>query len=285
MTYQPLVIIGAPRSGTNMLRDVFTRLDGVATWPCDEINYIWRYKNAGELTDELSPDLASRRVRRYIRKQFDWVSREYRAHIVVEKTCANSLRVPFVNRVLPSAKYVFIYRDGLDVVGSALKRWKADLDISYLLRKSRFVPVLDMPFYAYRFLLNRTYRFLSPDDRLAFWGPHFSGMGEALGQYSLPEVCALQWKQCVDLSEAAFSNMRKGKVARVSYEAFVENPAIEILRISNELGLQIDTRSVSLAIRGVEAASVGKGRNALDEKTFAMVSLLVGDTLRRYGYE
>ena len=29
--------------GHNMLRDVLTKLPGVATWPCDEINYIWRH--------------------------------------------------------------------------------------------------------------------------------------------------------------------------------------------------------------------------------------------------
>jgi hypothetical protein len=33
----------APCSGANMLRDVLTLLPGVATWPCDEINYTWRH--------------------------------------------------------------------------------------------------------------------------------------------------------------------------------------------------------------------------------------------------
>ncbi len=57
------------------------------------------------------------------------------ADVVVEKTCANSLRVPFVDRVVPEARYVFIRRDGLDAVGSAMARWKAPLDIPYLARK------------------------------------------------------------------------------------------------------------------------------------------------------
>ena len=37
---KPVVIIGAPRSGTNMLRDVLCDWPGVVTWPCDEINLI-----------------------------------------------------------------------------------------------------------------------------------------------------------------------------------------------------------------------------------------------------
>ena len=104
MQYQPVIIIGAPRSGTNMLRDVLTSLPGVATWPCDEINYIWRHGNVRYPSDELRPDMARTAVRKYIRKQFDWVAGKYQAHTGVEKTCANSLRVGFVDRVVPDAK-------------------------------------------------------------------------------------------------------------------------------------------------------------------------------------
>ena len=44
--WSPLVIVGAPRTGTNLLRDLLTQLPGYGTWPCDEINYIWRHGNA-----------------------------------------------------------------------------------------------------------------------------------------------------------------------------------------------------------------------------------------------
>ncbi|WP_240031490.1 sulfotransferase [Guyparkeria sp. SCN-R1] len=279
-----VIIIGAPRSGTNMLRDVLADLEGVATWPCDEINYIWRHSNVREPTDEFPADLAAPRAADYIRKQFDWVSRRYGAHTVVEKTCANSLRVPFVDAVVPEAKYIFIYRDGLDVVGSAVKRWKAELDIPYLARKARFVPLSDLPFYASRYLWNRVYRVISREERLAFWGPQFKGLDEALANHSLPEVCALQWQRCVELSEAAFSRMPEGKVARVSYEAFVNKPETELRRIADELGLTFGPDALGDAVKGVSPRSVGKGRDALDEDTAAAITSLVGDTLQRYGY-
>jgi len=41
----PVIIIGAPRSGTNIIRDVIVTNNNFTTWPCDEINYVWRYKN------------------------------------------------------------------------------------------------------------------------------------------------------------------------------------------------------------------------------------------------
>ncbi len=60
--------------------------------------------------------------------------------MVVEKTCATSLRVEFVRAVLPDAKYVFITRDGLDAAASAMERWHAPLDLRYTAAKARFVP-------------------------------------------------------------------------------------------------------------------------------------------------
>ena len=65
---------------------------------------------------------------------------------MVEKTCANSLRISFVNEVVPEAKYIFIYRDGIDSTGSAKLRWTAELDIHYILKKVRFVPMMDLPY-------------------------------------------------------------------------------------------------------------------------------------------
>ena len=35
-----VIIIGAPRSGTNILRDTLTSLSNVGTWGCDEIPYL-----------------------------------------------------------------------------------------------------------------------------------------------------------------------------------------------------------------------------------------------------
>ncbi len=68
--FQPVIIIGAARSGTNMLRDLLVELPAVGTWPCDEINYIWRHFNAAHPDDEFPPELATPRVRDYLRQSF-----------------------------------------------------------------------------------------------------------------------------------------------------------------------------------------------------------------------
>lgn len=279
-----VIIIGAPRSGTNMLRDVLCALEGVATWPCDEINYLWRHGNVRYPSDEIPAECATPAVQTYMQRQFDWVANRYKAHTVVEKTCANSLRVSFVDRVVPEAKYIYIYRDGIDTTGSAKLRWQAKLDVPYLLEKMRFVPIMDLPYYGARYLWSRFYRFFSREKRLAFWGPALDCMPEILEKNSLNEVCALQWQRCVENAERAFANMPQDKVIRVRYEYFVRAPQEELTRIVRFLGLEVSRDSVNDAVSGVSSKSIGKGRAALEDTEVSRLESLVQETLDRYGY-
>lgn len=267
-----------------MLRDVLCSLDGVDTWPCDEINYIWRHGNVRFPSDELTPAMACPPVAAYIRRQFDWVARRYEAYTVVEKTCANSLRVPFVDAIMPEAKYIFIRRDGLDAVGSAMKRWKADLDIAYLASKARFVPFSDIAYYGGRYLWNRIYRLLSHEERLAFWGPQLDGMDGLLANHPLDEVCALQWQACVDKAANAFAVMQKERWLEVAYEDFVRESESELSRVLDFLELDVPTEQRRQAISGIRADSIGKGRDALGEANLQRLENLVHDTLVRCGY-
>lgn len=281
---QPLIIIGAPRSGTNMLRDILTSFDDISTWPCDEVNYLWRHGNVRYPSDEMPAERATPAVQAYMRKQFDWVANRYRAHTVVEKTCANSLRVPFVDRAVPGARYVYIHRDGIDTTGSAKLRWQAKLDIPYLLEKVRFVPLTDLPYYGTRYLWSRVYRWFSREKRLAFWGPALDDMPEILEQHSLNEVCALQWQRCVENAESAFADMPQDKVIRVRYEDFVRQPKEELSRIVDFLGLEVSAEAIREAVSGVSSKSIGKGRASLEESEVASLESLIGETLDRYGY-
>mgnify|MGYP006270546347 CR=1 FL=1 len=281
---QEVIIIGAPRSGTNMLRDILTGLDGVDTWPCDEINYIWRHKNVRYPSDEFPVELARPEVVKYIRGKFEALRRKTGAQIIVEKTCANALRVSFVDKILPEAKHIHIYRDGIDAVGSAMLRWSASLDLQYILAKARYVPLTDLPYYGTRYLWSRLYRFISPTNRLAFWGPVLNGMDEILKTHTLEEICALQWQRSLDNADAAFEKMPSDKVFRIRYEDFVSNPDVEFAAIADYLGLEIDQDQLSATVSRVSNKSVGKGRASLSADVKNRVSNLVGETLDRLGY-
>jgi len=282
--YQTIIIIGASRSGTNLLRDVLTSFPCAGTWPCDEINPIWRHGNIRHPSDEFTTDMVRPDIQKYIQKKFDNIAEHYNLDFVVEKTCANSLRVRFVNRVLRGAKYIFLHRDGLDAVGSAMKRWTAKMDFEYVLRKARFVPPTDIPYYSFRYLGNRLHRLVSRDHRLAFWGPKLDGMDGLLSEHPLDEVCALQWKRCVDAAAEAFAEIPSDCWLKVGYEDFVRYPEEELNRMLDFLGLKVDNDLRQQAVAEVNSSSIGKGRKDLGENTIQRLMPLIHDTMVRFGY-
>lgn len=285
MEYQPVIIIGAPRSGTNMLRDMLVQLEGVGTWPCDEINYIWRHGNVRYPSDEFPPELATPTVQTYIRKQFDAFASGRNLDTVVEKTCANSLRVGFVDRAIPDAKYIFIVRDGMDAVGSAMQRWIADLDIRYILKKAKYVPLTDLPYYALRYFYHRLYRLISKENRLAIWGPVIADLDNIGKRYSLTEICALQWKACLDLAERDFANIDSSKIIRLKYEDFVSDPVTEFAKLAEFLNKKVPDGVNDYLRNSIRDSSIGRGRSALGKAGVDALEPLLRDTLEHYGYE
>ncbi len=280
----PVIIIGAGRSGTNILRDVLTSFPGMGTWPCDEINYIWRHGNKEFPTDEFDASMASPQVRDYIRNQFRKIKQKYNFSQIIEKTCANSLRVGFVDAVVPEAKYIVIVRDGRDVVASALKRWSAPLDIPYIMRKARFIPPSDVPYYAFRYLGNRAYRLVSREKRLSTWGPRFEDMEKMLENRSLPEVCARQWERCVNRAEAELFEFGQDKVFFVYYEDFVRNPSVVLQDLEAFLNTSFDRKIVQRAVENVTPDTIGKWKTELTSETLDNIMPYISETLERQGY-
>lgn len=260
MNARPIIILGAARSGTNILRDTLCRLPGVGTWPCDEINYIWRHGNARYPTDEFTADMARPRVVDYIRTRFQWEADRQELERIVEKTCANTVRVEFVDQVVPEATYVVIVRDGLDVALSARERWTSSLPLRYSLRKIRYVPFSDVPYYAVRQLWNRLEQFLDREKRLRFWGPRFEGMDAALRERPLEEVCALQWARSVERTEDALSKISPERVVRVRYEDLALEPRQELARVLDALAIDSHPGVVEEMSTMISPNSVGRGR-------------------------
>lgn len=283
--FQPVIIIGAGRSGTNMLRDVLTQIPGFGTWPCDEINYIWRHGNTRLPTDEFGPQQATPAVQAYIRQTFAHFAADNKLSYMVEKTCANSLRVSFVDAILPNAKYIFIVRDGRDVVASALKRWSAPLELDYIFKKARYIPPSDIPYYGTRYLGNRIYRLFSGQKRLAFWGPRFQGMQELLQTRSLPEVCAYQWKRCVERAETDFSTITSHRVYKLRYEDLVREPDAEFQKILCFLEARGGGKQIGQLGKAISTTSVGKWQSDLPDATLEAIMPIMQPLLAKYGYD
>ncbi|MGF1803545.1 sulfotransferase [Vibrio gigantis] len=280
-----VVIIGAPRSGTNMLRDMLIKLDGVETWPCDEINYIWRHGNVKYSSDVFSPAMATPAIKKFIRSEFDDFRKKSNATVIVEKTCANALRVSFVEAVIPGSKYIHIIRDGADAVGSAKLRWTAKLDIPYLLKKIKYVPKIDLPFYALKYFGNRIAKLLSKEGKLSYWGPLLDERMLSNPKLNIFEVCAIQWKECVVKAREQLSLIENERVYTLRYEDFVANPKEEFLKIAEFIGKKPSQSAVESVVGNTSSKSVGKGRSEIESRQKDIINNIIGDELSRYGYK
>jgi hypothetical protein len=278
----PVIVVGAGRSGTNLLRDIICGLPGYATWPCDEINYIWRHGNRTATTDELTVADARPEVVRYVRRKFAAQQRRVHGATVVEKTCATTLRVGFAHRIFPDARFVVIVRDGRDVAVSARARWTAGVAPGYLARKARFVPPTDIAYYASRWARSYAARHWTPEHRVASWGPRFHGMSSAVRTGPLIEVCALQWRRCVEQADRQLADyVAPAAVHRLSYEALAQSPVAEIDRLKAFLELDGGRPEVSPT---VDKNRIGIWRRALTDSELQAVEAAAGPMLNRYGY-
>lgn len=268
-----VIIVGAGRSGTNMLRDLLVKLPNCTTWNCDEINPIWKFGNKDRPDDELVPLDANERICRFINSRFDKIAQRNNCEIVIEKTCANSLRVPFVYKVVPDAKFIFITRDGRDVVASAMQRWVSKLDITYTLKKLQYVPIQDLFHYVIHFSKIRLKRFLMGESVLSSWGPVYKGMDLDKKIMGLHELCAKQWSKCVESTTKGFAEIPADQMIHIKYEEFVLEPATYLKRIAEFIYDKDDFHSVSfdLITQEVKTSSVGSYKKVLSSTELVQI--------------
>ncbi len=263
--FTPVIIIGAARSGTNILRDTLCHFADFATWDCDEINPVWRHGNIFYSNDSFPPELATASVTSFIRDRFDKAWKKFgQPKFLVEKTCANSLRVEFVHNIFPDAKFIYIVRDGYDVVASARKRWRGEMEIAplpYYISKIRNTPISDLPIYGWKFLCSRFSKLIGKTEHLSAWGPQFEGI-EKQNKASLEELCALQWAHSVSVSNRAFAKMPDDQFIRLRYENLVSQPQKEIVRVLDFLEVEFGLDDIKDAIAPISGSSIGKGRIA-----------------------
>jgi hypothetical protein len=266
---QPIIVVGAARSGTKLLRDCLGEHPSVSVVPYD-VNFLWKLGNESVQHDELSPECATPDAVRRVRAA---ILRFARTPVLVEKTVSNSLRVPFVRTVFPEAVIVHLVRDGIDVVESAQRQWLERPDARYLFAKLRAVGIRGSTGYLTRYAID-TVRRLGPAARPPMWGPIYDGMGEDYAQRGLAATCALQWDRS---ARSSLEHRAEGDLF-LKYEDFVDEPDAWLERI---LGSHV--RGSVHTIKDVRKDRVGAG-SSLTPEARAEVLEIIASTRAALGY-
>jgi hypothetical protein len=275
MTRQ-IIIVGAARSGTKILRDVLAEASGVGCVPYD-IGFVWRYGNERVPDDVLDPATVTPRTQRFIRRYVDRYAGSG-GDVVIEKTVGNSLRVPFVHAVMPDAAFVHVVRDGLDVAESARRQWSTPPDREYLLRKARHFPLRLVPSYGREYALARLSR-----AKAGTWGPRYPGIDDDVASSDLLTVCARQWRTSVTYASRDLAQV-SALVVDVRYEQLASEPLATLGELLDRLGLPAAAEDRRRAAARLEAGRTGAGSRALDSSELEMISAELGTTLSTLGY-
>jgi len=134
---------------------------------------------------------------------------------VLDKTCINTLRVPYLHKLFPKAKFVFIQRDGRDNVSSMIDGWRhGRTDGGFGLEK--FLGPSPEPVSINGGEFREWHFFLPPGWR-------------AYNRASLAQVCAFQWISANALALEARDAIPDDQWTALRYEDLFDRP-VEMFR-------------------------------------------------------
>lgn len=198
---KPIIIVGAPRSGTTMMGRILSRHPNLKYF--QEPRLIWRYGNDGK-SDMLRPADARPEVVKHVRNSFGRAVRDAGKCRMLEKTPSTGLRMGFVDRVMPDCKFVHIIRDGTSASFAIRDLWQrhahglSGLATGRIRQRLGEVSLSRLPYYGVEVLRRVAPGPLRRAVGQNVWGPRIPGLQEMVRDLDLLEVCTTQWRTCVE---------------------------------------------------------------------------------------
>lgn len=281
---QIVIIIGNGRSGTKFLRDVIASSREVCRIPYD-VGYVWRYGHDGLDHDEIPADAYDPKIAAGVRKTIIKMGRRNGkdARVLMEKSVPNALRVGYVAKVIPDAKFIHLIRDGRAVAESGIRMWMAPPKLGYLIRKLRYFPLKNYR-YGLWFIWNMIKgRFVAHRGQVT-WGPRYKGMDDDALKLPLAQICARQWKQCILLAHRDLKDVPPENVHTLYFEKLVEDDR-EIAALCDFLGLA-DKEDVIQNFRDTVAPeNAYKWKKLLSPEDIEIINNETREVLEDLGYE
>lgn len=194
---------------------------------------------------------------------------------VLDKTCINTMRVGYLHRLFPHARFVFIHRDGRDNVSSMMDGWRyGRTDGGFGLEK--FFGPSPVPVAINGGEFREWHFFLPPGWR-------------AYNQASLEEVCAFQWMSANRLALEGKASVPEAQWIQVRYEDLFERPVEMFREIFERLALPFNDamreRCANLQptsiVKGAPKKEKWKERNA---QAIERILPAIAPMMHRLGY-
>jgi hypothetical protein len=222
----PVFVVGCSRSGTTVTYETLAASQAFLTFGF-EIPQFWNRLH-GPLNNNWESEAADAGDAKPEHR--DAAMRYFYQHLgagrVLEKTCINTMRIPYLHRLFPKARFVFIHRDGRDNISSMMDGWrKGRVDGGFGL--TQFfgpspdpVAINDGEFHEWHF-------FLPPGWR-------------AFNHASLEEACSFQWISANRMALEAKKTIPADQWIQIRYEDILEHPVDSLREVFAMLGIPFD---------------------------------------------
>jgi hypothetical protein len=278
----PIILFGNTRSGSTIVQKVMDVHPEVVKWY--EPRTLWLYADPGRRHDEFDEKDATDKVKRYIRKQFLKFQKQHGNRVVLEKTPANILKIPYVRAIFPDAIFLFIVRNPFSFISSVELKWQRPITSKGIRRNLKSAPITQLHHYAGRLFMQRLEKWILRRKYMSIWGPRYKGIDQDLKKHSMLTVIARQWSECSKKAEKDLTLFSNGQVLRLRYEDFVENPISDMERICAHCGLEMTAKMVNAANEWVKSDRQDKWRR-FDSRDLAQILPEIQDEMHRHCYE
>lgn len=214
---RPIFIVGAPRSGSTFLYETLSK--------CEQLLSIGGESHAViEGNTELDPSFgivdsnrltdtnATKKIEFQIKKGFaqQLIDFESKDQIVcgrkirfLEKTPKNSLRIPFILKLFPDAKFIYLYREPKQNISSIIEAWKSGKWITYAK-----LPDRDNP-----------------------WSLLLPPGWKDYSKSPLEKIAAFQWSASNEFIMDDLKELPRERVHCINYDDLVEDTVTEVQKI------------------------------------------------------
>ena len=299
----PLLILGAGRSGTNLLAGAFA-----AETPrfrnLSENRYVWMYRQRDRRTEHRSAADATAAVAAYIRHHF--ASRRANGEVAVDKTPGNAFRIPFIAAVYPDVRIVHIIRDGRDNILSRTRQWQAQepdeahdaqpirhlagklrLTRSRMRHAGRLRSAGALPPALWPSLLrDASVPFLHhvATGRPRHYGERIPGLAAILRSQGLDVAAAVQWRETVMAGVVDGRRLGPARYLEVRFERFLEAPVATWRGIAGFVGFTPSDAGERFLATSIRPAAARQRLSAPDQSRMDALEPHLRPALEFLGY-